>query len=110
MKDYYTAARTIYQSRMLKERMALEGSTGAKTASAFVRTCVRQKLPVKKAEGFQLTKILRPTTERFQEDPVRLIRIFRLAQQFGAKLVGSALLNHAFDSADRPLDHQCLSG
>ena len=90
MKDYYTAARTIYQSsEMLKERMALEGSTGSKDRISFREALrARQKLPVKKVEGFQLhKKILSSNNPNvFQEDPVRLIRIFRLAQQFGAKL------------------------
>ena len=90
MKDYYTAARTIYQSsEMLKERMALEGLTGSKDRISFREALrARQKLPVKKVEGFQLhKKILSSNNPNvFQEDPVRLIRIFRLAQQFGAKL------------------------
>ena len=90
MKDYYTAARTIYQSsEMLKERMALEGSTGSKDRISFREALrARQNLPVKKVEGFQLhKKILSSNNPNvFQEDPVRLIRIFRLAQQFGAKL------------------------
>ena len=90
MKDYYTAARTIYQSsEMLKERMALEGSTGSKDRISFREALrARQKLPVKKVEGFQLHKKMLSSNNPnvFQEDPVRLIRIFRLAQQFGAKL------------------------
>lgn len=87
MKDYYTAARTIYQSsEMLKERMALETSTGRISFSEALRA--HQNLPVKKVEGFQLhEKVLSAENPNvFQEDPVRLIRIFRLAQQFGAKL------------------------
>lgn len=90
MKDYYTAARTIYQSsEILKERMALEASTGSKGRISF-REALRshQHLPVKKVEGFQLQeKVLSADNPNvFQDDPVRLIRIFRLAQQFGAKL------------------------
>ncbi|MEC7231162.1 MAG: HD domain-containing protein, partial [Verrucomicrobiota bacterium] len=90
MKDYYTAARTIYQSsEMLKERMALEKSTGNKDRISFREALrARQNLSVKKVEGFQLNeKILSSNNPNvFQEDPVRLIRVFRLAQQFGAKL------------------------
>lgn len=90
MKDYYTAARTIYQSsEILKERMALETSTGSKGRISF-REALRahQHLPVKQVEGFQLhEKVLSADNPNvFQDDPVRLIRIFRLAQQFGAKL------------------------
>ena len=90
MKDYYTAARTIYQSsEILKERMALEASAGSKGRISF-REALRahQHLPIKKMEGFQLQeKVLSADNPKvFQDDPVRLIRIFRLAQQFGAKL------------------------
>lgn len=90
MKDYYTAARTIYRtSEMLKERMALEAGTGSSGRISF-REALRahQHLPIKKVEGFQLyEKVLSPDNPKvFQEDPVRLIRVFRLAQQFGAKL------------------------
>ena len=87
MKDYYTAARTIYQSsEILKERMALGTSTGRISFSEALRA--HQNLPVKKVEGFQLhEKVLSAENPNvFQDDPVRLIRIFRLAQQFGAKL------------------------
>jgi [protein-PII] uridylyltransferase len=90
MKDYYTAARTIYRtSEMLKERMALEAGTGSSGRISF-REAFRahQHLPIKKVEGFQLyEKVLSADNPKvLLEDPVRLIRIFRLAQQFGAKL------------------------
>ncbi|MGZ0707875.1 [protein-PII] uridylyltransferase [Coraliomargarita sp. W4R53] len=90
MKDYYTAARTIYQtSEMLKERMALEAATGDRARISF-REALRahQHLPIKKVEGFQLhEKVLSVDDPNvFKEDPVRLIRIFRLSQQFGARM------------------------
>ena len=59
MKDYYTAARTIYQSsEILKERMALETSTGSKGRISF-REALRahQHLPVKQVEGLSLIHI-----------------------------------------------------
>lgn len=89
MKDYYTAARTIYHtSEMLKERMALEAETGKNVRISF-REALRahQHLPVKTVEGFQLhEKVLSAENPNvFKKDPVRLIRIFRLAQQFGAR-------------------------
>ena len=87
MKDYYTAARTIYQSsEMLKERMALETSTGRISFREALRA--RQNLPGRKVEGFRLhEKVLSAQNPNiFLDDPVRLIRIFRLAQRFGAKL------------------------
>lgn len=90
MKDYYTAARTIYRtSEILKERMAIEAANGKKGRISF-REALRahQHLPIKKVEGFQLYEKLLSTDNAkvFKEDPVRLIRVFRLAQQFGAKI------------------------
>lgn len=90
MKDYYTAARTIYQtSEMLKERMALEASP-AKSGRISFREALRayQHLPIKKIDGFQLyEKVLSVDNPNvFKQDPVNLIRIFRLAQLFGARL------------------------
>jgi [protein-PII] uridylyltransferase len=90
MKDYYTAARTIYQtSEMLKERMAIE-ATPEKNGRITFREALRayQHLPIKKIDGFQLyEQVLSVDNPNvFKNDPVNLIRIFRLAQQFGARL------------------------
>ncbi|TVP79256.1 MAG: [protein-PII] uridylyltransferase [Puniceicoccaceae bacterium] len=90
MKDYYTAARTIYRtSEMLKERMAIEATSGSSGRISF-REAFRayQHLPIKRIDGFQLyQKVLSvDKPDVFKEDPLRLIRIFRLAQQFGARI------------------------
>lgn len=90
MKDYYMSARTIYHtSEMLKERMAIESRTNEKGSISF-REALRahQHLPIKRVEGFQLyEKVLSiDHSNVFQEDPVRLIRVFRLAQQFSARI------------------------
>lgn len=96
MKDYYTAARTIYHtSEMLKERLALLAPPGKSTRISF-REALRahQHRPVKKVDGFILTEkysandkvISTDNNKIFKEDPVRLIRVFRLIQQFGARL------------------------
>ena len=91
MKDYYMAARTIYHtSELLKERLSLTaGENSSKTRISF-REALRahQHLPMKRIDGFLLyDKTLSCDNKRvFIEDPIRLIRIFRLMQQYGAKL------------------------
>ncbi|MGJ8652127.1 MAG: [protein-PII] uridylyltransferase [Opitutaceae bacterium] len=90
MKDYYMAARTIYHtSEMLKERLALLAPPGKKNRISF-REALRahQHRPVKKVDGFIITDkvISTDNNQIFEEEPVRLIRVFRLLQQFGARL------------------------
>ena len=90
MKDYYTAARTIYHtSEMLKERLALSAPPGKSNKISFREALrSRQHLPVKKVDGFSITnKVISAENNKiFDEDPTRLVRVFRLLQQFGAKL------------------------
>lgn len=87
MKDYYSAARNIYHTcELLKERMALaENHQKISFLEAFR---AHQHLPVKQLDGFILQdKVLSAESKSvFKKDPVRLIRVFRLMQQFGAKL------------------------
>jgi len=107
MKDYYSAARTIYHtSTMLKERMALAAE---RTNRISFREALRahQHLPVKQIDGFQLhSKILSAdSTHVFQQDPVRFIRVFRYAQQFGASMDADLrfLISHSLPLIDRTL-------
>ncbi len=92
MKDYYTAARTIYHtSELLKERLALSSEDDARSSGGITfREALRahQHLPLKRVDGFILQdKVLSPEQKSvFTEDPLRLIRVFHLMQQFGAKL------------------------
>ena len=91
MKDYYTAARTVYQtSTLLKERLALSPGDGRGARRVTFREALRahQHLPVKQVDGFLLRDRVLSTDSRnvFKDDPVRLIRLFRLMQQFGARL------------------------
>lgn len=90
MKDYYMAARTIYNtSELLKERMSLASEPKHKGRISF-REALRahQHLPIKKIDGFQLyEKVLSiDDSNVFKNDPVNLIRVFRLSQQFGARI------------------------
>lgn len=92
MKDYYTAARSIYHiSELLKERLALSSENDPHhTQHITFREALRahQHLPMKRMDGFILQdKVLSAQKKSvFTEDPLRLIRVFRLMQQFGAKL------------------------
>ena len=111
MKDYYTAARTIYRtSEMLKERMAL-GNTGERGGRITFREALRsrQHLPIKKVEGFQLHEnaLSIDSSKVFEEDPIRLIRVFRLAQQFGAKI--DADLRYLISRSNLLIDHSVIN-
>jgi len=92
MKDYYTAARTIYHtSELLKERLALSSDNDPHSSSRITfKDALRayQRIAAKRVDGFILhEKVLSPESKHvFTQDPLRLIRIFRLMQQFGAKL------------------------
>lgn len=90
MKDYYTAARTIYHtSEMLKERLALSAPPGKANKITFREALrARQHLPVKKIDGFCIIEKVISTDDKnvFEKEPIRLIRVFRLLQQFGARL------------------------
>ena len=90
MKDYYRATRSIYQtSELLKERMALSASYQQGGIISF-REAVNARMPQSRQEmdGFILEgKTLRASSRGvFKKDPIRIIRVFRLLQQFSAKL------------------------
>lgn len=92
MKDYYTAARTIYHtSELLKEHLALSSEDDPRSASRITfKAALRahQHLPLKRVDGFVIQdKVLSLGKKSvFTDDPLRLIRVFHLMQQFGAKL------------------------
>lgn len=107
MKDYYYSARTIYHtSSMLKERMALAAE---QTGRISFRQALRahQHLPVKLIDGFQLHNqvLSADSPDVFKNEPVRFIRVFRYAQQFGAKLDADLrfLVSHSLPLIDRSL-------
>ncbi|MFU8848242.1 MAG: [protein-PII] uridylyltransferase [Opitutales bacterium] len=107
MKDYYSSARTIYHtSNMLKERMALAAE---RTDRITFREAFRahQHLPVKQIDGFQLhNKMLSADSPNvFKQEPVRFIRVFRYAQQFGATLDADLrfLISHSLPLIDSTL-------
>ena len=90
MMDYYRAVRTIYHtSELLKERLALSASSGEGSRYTFSDALrAHQKSGMKRVDGFVLQdRVFRAESKKiFKESPVRLIRIFRYMQQFGAKM------------------------
>jgi len=91
---------------MLKERMALAAE---RTDRISFREAFRahQHLPIKLIDGFQLhNKALSADSPKvFENEPVRFIRVFRYAQQFGAKLDADLrfLISHSLPLIDRSL-------
>jgi len=92
MQDYYSAARTIYQiSEILKERLTLSDDTDPRSSidiPSFRKLSPQQKSTLQRIDGFVLQDgMFFPETKTvFNREPLRLIRIFHLMQQYHAKL------------------------
>ncbi|MEC9227927.1 MAG: HD domain-containing protein, partial [Verrucomicrobiota bacterium] len=90
MKDYYTAARTIYHNcELLKERLSIytDSRSGCSKSISFKNALrAHQHHRAKKIDGFILAeKILTAENKDvFQKNPIRLIRVFKYMQQYGA--------------------------
>ncbi len=89
MRDYYSHANRIYTlSRLLEQRLAITGMPGKErlTMRDVIRS--RQMSLQKHFDGFILREsvLSYEHTDVFQEDPDRLIRVFRYTQQHRAKL------------------------
>lgn len=90
MRDYYRAAQTIYRSsRLVENRLALTLEASADTKVSF-REVIRSRRyeRVKRLDGFILrgSELSAASPRTFQDDPARLIRVFRHAQSLGAKI------------------------
>lgn len=84
MRDYYQSANLIYQSsRILEQRLALQPS-GQKRISLRSLLDVRRREHQRSMDGFLLSdeSITYEHPEIFNDDPVRLIRLFRYLQQY----------------------------
>ncbi len=90
MKDYYTAARTIYNNcELLKERLSIyTGSRSGFAKSISFKNALRahQHHRAKKIDGFILAEktLTAENKHVFQKSPIRLIRVFQYMQQYGA--------------------------
>ena len=93
MQDYYRAAQTIFRvSKLVEDRLAL--SIGRGGANAEGGNSFRERLRAtrftraKRLDGFVLRgrELAFDTPEVFNEDPVRLLRVFRHSQQLDATI------------------------
>ena len=90
MRDYYRAAQTVFRSSKLVENrltITLEASATTKVSfSEVIRS--RRYERVKRIDGFILrgSELTAASPRTFQDDPARLIRVFRHAQSLGAKI------------------------
>ncbi len=90
MRDFYRAAQTIYRtSQLVENRLALTLLDDPAQPISF-REVIRSRRyeRSKRIDGFVLrgSELSLEHDHVFQDDPVRLIRIFRHAQRLGAKL------------------------
>jgi [protein-PII] uridylyltransferase len=91
MQDYYKAAQTIYRvSKLVEDRLALSiGRNGNGTGRGFRESLLASRFQkTKRIDGFILRgrELVAEKPEVFQDDPVRLIRVFRHSQQLDAAL------------------------
>ncbi|MEO5961301.1 MAG: [protein-PII] uridylyltransferase, partial [Opitutaceae bacterium] len=90
MQDYYRAAQTIFRvSKLVEERLALSIGRNGAGARSFRETLLASRFQrTKRIDGFMLRgrELAAETPEVFQQDPVRLIRVFRHSQQLEAPL------------------------
>ncbi len=90
MRDYYRAAQTVYRSsKLVENRLALTLEASRDTKVSF-REVIRSRRyeRVKRIDGFILrgSELTAASDRTFQDDPARLIRVFRHAQSLGAKI------------------------
>ncbi len=91
MQDYYRAAQTIFRvSKLVEDRLALSiGRNGKGDKRSFKETLLASRFArTKRIDGFVLRgrELAAGSPEVFQEDPVRLIRVFRHLQTLEASL------------------------
>ncbi len=87
MRDYYSAAQTIYQtSRIVEQRIAHDHNRKRTPVTFKAVLDARRGNGVKEVDGFMIDgKMLSAASNTiFKEDPVRLIRLFRYMQQYDA--------------------------
>jgi len=89
MRDYYRHAQNIYLiSRLLEQRLAITGMPGPEPISFKAVLESRRLDKQKRFDGFVLRGNLMGYEHSgiFEEDPARLVRLFRYLQQYRAKL------------------------
>lgn len=107
MRDYYQRARTIYRvSKNIERRLALNSKDTRKGAFDSVKNFLlaRRKERIKQVDGFVVRgpEITFESRDVFEEEPARLIRVFRHKQQHNVELDFelSALIRSSLDLID----------
>ena len=89
MEDYYTKAQTIYQICGILEERLVTAKTGNTSKLSFQNVLKAYRSPpIEKVDEFDLQQgiLSSPNLEIFDQDPERIIRLFRHAQKLNAKL------------------------
>jgi len=89
MGDYYSRARTINQLSGILEQRLVHATTGSTSSISFKKVIkAYQSPPQQNVDGFDLNgeELSSPNLQIFDEDPERLIRLFRHSQRLSAKL------------------------
>ena len=89
MGDYYSRARTINQLSGILEQRLVHATTGSTSSISFKKVIkAYQSPPQQNVDGFDLNgeELSSPNLQVFDEDPERLIRLFRHSQRLSAKL------------------------
>ena len=89
MGDYYSRARTISQLSGILEQRLVHATTGSTSSLSFKKVIqAYQSPPLQKVDGFVLNgeELSSTNLQIFDEDPERLIRLFRHSQRLSAKL------------------------
>ncbi len=89
MHDYYHAAQAIFRiSKLIENRLALRLEAESSRLSLLEALHLTRHVRPKRLDGFLLRseELSAETPEVFRDDPVRLIRVFRHAQQLEATL------------------------
>lgn len=89
MGDYYSRARTINQLSGILEQRLVHATAGSTSSISFKKVIkAYQSPPLQNVDGFDLNgeELSSPNLQIFDEDPERLIRLFRHSQRLSAKL------------------------
>ncbi len=110
MQDYYSAARRIYSiCEQLKERLSLIEASGRKKHSFLETLRAFRQTKIKEIDGFRIQDgvLFTHHNDIFAKDPVRLIRVFRLKQQF--KVALDVALKHRITASIPLINHKLIN-
>jgi [protein-PII] uridylyltransferase len=122
MQDYYRHAQAIFRiSRIVEQRLALTVATGPGLVGSLKNLMLaRRSERTKRIDGFLIRgrELAYENRDIFQQDPVRLIRVFRHCQQLGctpdldlASLIrgsGQLITQQVIESRDANLAFQTI--